>query len=105
MVAFATDSARCGWLAMWRVKFGQMLSEVEHRARNAFQGVGPGLREELVAEAIEHAFRVYALLAERGKADIVYAKPLAISAVKQVRAARRLPAAGRSEDVANRLGG
>lgn len=87
MVVYATDSVRCGWLATWRVKFGQILPEIELRARNSFQGAGPRRREELVAEAVENAFGVYILLAECGKADIVYPKPLAISAVKQVRAA------------------
>jgi hypothetical protein len=66
-----------------------MLPEIEYRARHAFHGVTPGRLEELVGEVIGCAFHVYVFLAQRGKADIAYAKPLAISAIKQVCTARR----------------
>jgi hypothetical protein len=67
-----------------------MLPEIEDRARHAFRGVWPGELEELVAEVTDLAFQVFLYLAQRGKADIAYPKPLAISAIKQVRAARRV---------------
>jgi hypothetical protein len=73
-----------------------MLPEIEARARHAFRGVGPSRLEELVSEVTEHAFRVFACLAQRGNLDIVYAKPLAFSAIKQVRALRSLPGAAPS---------
>ena len=68
-----------------------MLPEIEDRARHAFCGVGPRRLEELVAEATAYAFKIFVLLAQRGRADIAYASPLAVIAIKQVRTARRLP--------------
>jgi hypothetical protein len=74
---------------MWRARFEQMLPEIEQQARNAFEGVAKARLERLVAEVVEHAFHVFFHLAQRGKVEVVYAKPLAISAIKQVRTARR----------------
>ena len=91
MVAFGRNSARWVWPAGWRTEFEQMLPEIESRARHAFQGIGPERLEELVAEVTELAFEVFLYLARRGKAEIAYAKPLAISSIKQVQMARRLP--------------
>jgi hypothetical protein len=66
-----------------------MLPEIERRARQAFHGVGPDRLEKLVSEVTERAFRVFSYLAQHGKADLAYARPLAMSAIKQVRTARR----------------
>ena len=91
MVAFGGNSKRRGWLASSRARFEQMLPEIELRARYAFRGVGPERVEELVAAVTNHAFEVFLFLAQRGKADLAYAKPLATSAINQVRIAQRLP--------------
>jgi hypothetical protein len=74
-----------GLMPAWQVGFEQMLPEIEDQARHAFSGVGPKRLERLVAEVIARAFAVYISLAQRGKAEIVDAKPLATSAIKQVR--------------------
>jgi hypothetical protein len=73
-----------------------MLPEIQYRARHAFREARPGQLEELVAEVSDLALQVFMYLAQRGKADIAYPKPLATSAIKQVRAARRLPPFGPS---------
>lgn len=91
MVEFGKDPIRCGSPASWREVFERMLPEIQYRARRAFRGAGARQLEQLVAEVTEHAFNVFVYLAQRGKADIAYAKPLAISAIKQVRRARHLP--------------
>jgi hypothetical protein len=90
MVAFGNDPARWESLAGWRARFKMMLPEIERRARQAFHGVGPDQFEELVSEVTERAFHVFSYLAQRGKADLAYARPLAMSAIKQVRTARRV---------------
>ena len=35
-----------------------------------------------VAAVTNHAFEIFLFLAQRGKADLAYAKPLAVSAIK-----------------------
>ena len=90
MVAFGTNSAQWGPLAAFQTRFEQMLPEVEHRAKQAFRGVGRGLLDELVAEVTEHALRIFLHLVRRGLAHIAYPEPLANLAIKQVRAARWL---------------
>ncbi len=40
----------------------------------------------MVAQTVEQAFAIFACLADRGMVDIVYPKPLARAAVKQVAA-------------------
>ena len=84
--------------------FEQMRPEIEYRARHAFHNVAPGRLEALVAEVTEQAFHVYLSLAQRGKADIAYPKPLAISAIKQVSTARRLPPSDHSKPPRDRFG-
>jgi hypothetical protein len=74
-----------------RAEFEQMRPEIELRARHAFRRAGPERIEELVAEVTAHAFEVFIYLAQHGKANLAYAKPLAASAIRQVRIARRLP--------------
>ena len=93
MVAFSRDSARWHLRAARGAGFERILPEIQDRARRAFCGVRPGELEELVSEVTDLAFQVFLYLAQRGKADIAYPKPLAISAIKQVRAARGHPQA------------
>ena len=44
------------------------------------------MRRRIVAQTVKKAFTVFTRLADRGMADIVYPKPLALAAVKQVAA-------------------
>ena len=85
MVAFGREAKRWASQPSWRVRFEQMRPEVEHHARRAFRDVDSGQLEEVVARVVNLAFRVYARLVRRGMADIVYPKPLAFSAIGQVR--------------------
>jgi len=89
MVAFAQDLARWDSLAGWRLRFETMLPEIERRAKRAFRGVGPERLDEIVTAVAERAFHVFVTLAQRGKADLAYARPLAMTAIEQVRANRR----------------
>lgn len=91
MVKLADDSAKLGSMSDWRAEFERMLPEIEYRALRAFRGVGRERSDRLVAQVTEHAFEVFVYLAHRGKADLVYAKPLAMSAIEQVRISWRLP--------------
>jgi hypothetical protein len=93
MVAFNRDSAGWHLRAPPDAGFQRILPEIQDRARREFRGVRPGELEELVSEVTDLAFQVFLYLAQRGKADIAYPKPLAISAIKQVRAARAHPQA------------
>jgi hypothetical protein len=95
MVAFEKDLDRRGLPIEWEAEFEHLLPEIENRARQAFYGFGPTRAEALVAEAAAYAFKIFVLLAQRGKADIAYARPLAALAVQQVCTARRLPGSSR----------
>ena len=91
MVAFGGNSRRWRRVAAARAKFEQMRPEIELQARHAFRRAGPERIEELVAEVTAYALEVFLCLAQHGKANLAYAKPLATSAIRQVRIARRLP--------------
>ena len=91
MVSFGRDSARWRLPVAWYARFEKMRPEIEYRARRAFRDCGPARLEECVADVIDHALQVFLYLAERGMADVAHPKPLAISAIKQVCSARRLP--------------
>jgi hypothetical protein len=71
-----------------RLQFAQILPQVRFEAERALKDVEPCRRRRVVDRALENVFAVFVRLAERGKADIAYPKPLALSAVKQI-AARR----------------
>ena len=93
MVAFGKNVTPLDSSTVWKTRFRRMLPEIQYRARHAFQGVNTERLEELVNEVIERAFCVFVHLAQRGKGDIVYARPRAIAAIEQVRRARRQHAA------------
>jgi hypothetical protein len=69
-----------------RLKFERMLPQILAEVQAAPLGVEPRQRRKIVAQTIEQAFAIFACLADRGMADIVYPKPLALAAVKQVAA-------------------
>jgi len=94
VVAFGRDATRWASQPSGRVRFEQMRPEVERHARCAFRDVDEGHFEEIVGRVVNLAFRVYLRLARRGMADIVYPKPLALSAIGQVRNTLSPPAEG-----------
>lgn len=72
---------------------------IERQANRAFRLLTTSEREELIAEVIANAYCAYQRLAERGKADLAYASPLAGYAIKQVRSGRRVGTALNANDV------
>src|SRR6185436_17924862 len=71
-------------------KFLAMLPAIKEQARIASRGLRPDAKEDFIAEVIANAFVAYARLVERGKEDVAFATPLALYAIKQVRAGRRV---------------
>ena len=63
-----------------------MLQQILVEVQRAPLGVEPRQRRQIVAQTVEQAFAIFACLADRGMADIVYPKPLALAAFKQVAA-------------------
>ena len=80
-------------------QFLVMLPRIRRRAMVAFGHLGPEARDELAAEVVANAYCAFVRLAERGKADIAYAVPLAIFAIRQVREGRRVGSKRNIRDV------
>ncbi len=70
--------------------FEELLPVIRDQAGFAFRFFPLSEREELVAETVANAYCAYQRLVDRGKADLAYAGPLAMYAVRQVRAGRRV---------------
>lgn len=70
--------------------FEKLLPAVRDQAAFAFRFFPRSQREELIAETVANAYCAYQRLVERGKAELAYATPLAMYAVRQVRAGRRV---------------
>jgi hypothetical protein len=85
MVAFSKnpDGPRC--LDLCRARFAEMLPQIRQEASAALRDVPPDRRAALVEEVIQRAFSTLLKLAERGRMQIAYAKPLTMVAVKQLR--------------------
>jgi hypothetical protein len=88
MVAFSKDPDGAPWLDLCRARFAHMLPQIRQEANAALGAVPPHRREALIEEVIQRAFGTFLCLAERGKLQIAYAKPLTMVAVKQLRARR-----------------
>ena len=84
MVAFASNTNRGNWLDICRVRFAKMLPQIRQEANAAFHSVPAPRREQLINEVVERAFDTLLRLAERGKLQIAYAKPLTMVAIKQM---------------------
>jgi len=89
MVAFAKNSNYSHWLDLCRIRFAQMLPQIQQEANAALHAVPPDQREALIEEVVQRAFGTLLRLAERGKMQIAYPKPLAMVAVKQLGSPRR----------------
>ncbi len=73
-----------------RKQFERMLPLIVRHAKRVFDNRRADVREELIAEAVAHAYGAFAALVHRGKAELAYATPLARFAVLQVLSGRRL---------------
>jgi hypothetical protein len=74
----------------WHQGFLQLLPGIRKCARHAFRHLHGDARDEAIAETTANALVAYARLAEKGKADIAYATPLAMFAIKQFHCGRRV---------------
>jgi hypothetical protein len=80
-------------------RFLAMLPLIRRQAQRAFRKVRPEAKDELIAEVTANAFCAYQGLVARGREDIAYATPLAMYAIKQVRAGRRVGTKANTRDV------
>ena len=92
MIAVAKPIRREKSPPAWHCGFLAMLPQIRTQARVAFRAAKQEAKEELITEVVANAFCAYARLVERGKADLAYATPLAMFAICQVRAGRRVGA-------------
>jgi rhamnogalacturonyl hydrolase YesR len=73
----------------WHEGFMRLLPGIRKHARHAFRNLRDEARDEAIAETTANALVAYARLVEKGKADIGYATPLAMFAIKQFHCGRR----------------
>jgi hypothetical protein len=78
-----------------------MLPQIREHARVAFRSVRPESKEDLIAEVVANACCAYQRLVERGKEDLAYPTPLAMFAIRHVRAGRRVGSRVNIRDVAS----
>ena len=71
-------------------QFLAMLPQIRRQAAMAFRGLGAELREELTQEVIANAYRAFRRLIQEGKQAVAFSTPLALYAIRQVRAGRRV---------------
>ena len=74
----------------WHAKFLELLPGIQRYARHAFRRLPPELRADLTQEVIANCLVAFVHLVDRGKDDVAYATPLAMFAVRQIRAGRRV---------------
>ena len=88
MVAFPKDRDRGRWLDLCRARFANLLPQIRQEAKAALRAVPPHRRDAIIEEVIQQAFGTFVMLAERGKIQIAYVKPLTMVAMKQLSARR-----------------
>ena len=74
----------------WHAKFLELLPGIQRYARHAFRRLSVELQADLTQEVVANCLVAFVHLVDRGKGDIAYATPLAMFAVRQVRAGRRV---------------
>ena len=74
----------------WHAGFLALLPRIRACARFAFRDLDAEARQEAVQGVITGAMAAYVRLVQLGKADIAYAVPLAMYAIRQHRSGRRL---------------
>jgi hypothetical protein len=83
-------------------KFTELLPSIQNHARVAFRSVRPELRDELIAEVCANCWVAFVRLMERGLDDVIYAAPLALYAIRQVRSGRKVGIRANVNDVTSR---
>jgi hypothetical protein len=83
-------------------KFLSLIPSITNEARVAFRGEPPELRQELISEVVANCWVAYVSLVRRGLEDVIYPKPLARYAIRQVRSGRRVGIKANINDITSR---
>jgi len=84
MVAFANSPNPNDWFDMCRVQFAGLLPLIRAEANRVLRDLPTQERVELVEQVVRQSFSTFLSLAERGKIEIAYPKPLTMVAFKQL---------------------
>jgi hypothetical protein len=90
MIAFAKDPSLARQTKKRTPSFEELLPLIEKQARVAFRHSPSCEREELIAEVVANCYVAYVRLIERGLGNAIFATPLALYAIKQIHAGRRV---------------
>ena len=85
----------------WHQAFLRLLPQICHYARFAFRHLDPEAKQEAVQSVVASALAAYVRLVELGKADIGYATPVAMYAIRQYNDGRRLGSRMNCRDVSS----
>jgi hypothetical protein len=83
----------------WHGAFLEMLPAIQKRARIALGSLDREARSEAVQEVVAGSLAAYVRLVESGRADLAYPTPLAMFAIRQFRAGRRVGTKANVNDV------
>jgi len=90
MIAPRKPSRQRNATPAWHAKFLDLLPGIRRYARHAFRMIPLESRADLMQEVVANSLVAFVRLVARGKADLAYATPLAMFAVRQTRAGRRV---------------
>ena len=90
MIAMRKPNRRQNSTPAWHARFLELLPGIRRYARHAFRRLSLETREDLLQEVIANCLVAFVRLVARGKIDIAYSTPLAMFAVRQVLAGRRV---------------
>ena len=85
----------------WHQAFLALLPRICHYARFAFRRLDPEAKQEAIQSVVAGALNAYVRLVQLGKADIAYATPLAMYAIRQYRDGRRLGCRLNARDISS----
>jgi hypothetical protein len=101
MIAVAKDPSLTRQTKKRTPSFEELLPLIEKQARVAFRHSPSCEREELIAEVVANCYVAYVRLIERGLGNAIFATPLALFAIKQIHAGRRVGAKLNVRDVSS----
>lgn len=102
MIAIAEPKKRKPTISTRRADFLAMLPTIKRRARFAFRRLDPEARADMIAEVVAAAYVIYHRLVEAGKADLIYATPLANVGIKRAMSGRKVGSKMNVRDIGSR---
>jgi hypothetical protein len=87
-----------------QAEFQAMLPQIRRRAHLAFRHLDRELCDELVAEAVATAYRLFVALARQGRLSLAYPTPLANYAIRRVCSGRKAACRMKRSDVLSDYG-